>query len=130
MLAKIFVKIIVKNTIKLLKRIKMKKILFTILLGLSLFGKNAIILTSQPNYKTMKLITTDSLWQTRPKFNGTTYVTFKQAYKDFYNAVTNTINKNVNKYKHVNGVVNLKINYSVDKDWYYFWSTYDYFSFK
>ncbi len=103
----------------------MKKIILLVVVAIFLNAK-AIILTSPPNYQTMKLITADSMWQTIPTFDGSKYVIFTKAYKRFYNNVQNEIEKNVKKYK-LKGVVNFRINCTATKDWYHFWATYDYF---
>jgi hypothetical protein len=93
--------------------------------------KKCFILSSPPNYENMNLITVESLWQDIPVVQGKEfkYVSFRDAYKTFYNNAIKSI-KDTCRENNVDGAVNFKINHSVRDKWYYFSATYDVWRFK
>ena len=90
-------------------------------------SKECKMLTSPPNYSTMKPVVAEGYYMTTPTIQPKTfkYTSFMDAYKLFYSSLQTEIHKKCKKYKKLKGVVNLKIQHSVSKNWYNFIATYD-----
>ncbi|WP_421715955.1 hypothetical protein [Arcobacter arenosus] len=91
------------------------------------------IRTSQPDYSKMTVVDTSASTTTVlkiKKVNGKNkYVTLTEAFKEFHLRNISTIQKFIQKNKY-DGVCNLKIEFNITKDGYYFLSTYDAYVYK
>jgi hypothetical protein len=90
-----------------------------------------LIFTSPPNYSVMELVVTDSIFQDIPIVGGPNlkYTHFKDAYKNFYEIAMRRITETC-KNAGYSGACNLRINFSVNDKWYYFYATFDLFKYK
>ena len=94
--------------------------------------KQVVILTSPPDYETMEVVGSDAYTVqqakviTQPHLD---YVLFTDAYVEFWEKLKRYVER-ISSLEKIDGIVNLKIDYAVDKKFYYFTATFDYFRFR
>ncbi|XOB63892.1 hypothetical protein ACMC5R_07275 [Deferribacteres bacterium DY0037] len=112
-----------------------KLVLISLFFSLSLVcfaaEKKAVIITSQPNYSKMKLLTYSIKYSQVPIVDPKTfkYISFVEAYNDFFMDIKNELDRESNQYE-MDGVCNFEIKFDVTDKTYFFSASYDYFKYK